>query len=229
MENLVAIVTADVVHSRSMDPARLETRFREITHLLEQELFDNQHIFERYRGDSFQARLKQPAESLKIALLWRAGLRATDAEQPWDLRLSIGLGTEQYASASGVGQSAGSAYERSGALLDILKARDQMRLAISTPHAAWNEALQLQGQLAEGLIRRWTPLAAEAVFYALLYGENQEALAARLGISQPSVHKRLQTASWPAIRLWEAYFRRQVLSYIQTRDPWTTSSFPASS
>ena len=228
MEHIVAILTADVVHSRSLDPALLETRLREISGLLERHLFDNQRVFEHYRGDSFQARLQQPEEALKTALLWRAALRATNAEQPWDLRLAIGLGPEQYASAAGAGHSAGRAYERSGALLDTLKERDQMRLGISSPLAAWTENLQLQCHMAEGLMRRWTAPAAEAVFYALLFEANQEALAARLGISQPSVHKRLQTASWPAIRQWEAYFRRQVLSYIQTRDPWTTSSSPAS-
>ena len=45
-------------------------------------------------------------------------------------------------------------------------------------------------------------MQAEAVFEAILRGETQEAMAKRLKITQPAVHKRLSGAHWPAINRW---------------------------
>ncbi len=185
----------------------LEKRLADIAKELEAAFFKKKKTFEVYRGDSFQALLENPADALKIALLWRAGVRATPDKHMWDIRIAIGIGAAAHRAAT-LAASGGPAFHVSGTLLDSLKAQsDSARIAIQTPDDDWNAALRTECLLAEASMGSWSRPVAEAVFQQLLRDETQAAIAKRLNISQPAVHKRLQNGVWPAIRHWEAYFR----------------------
>jgi hypothetical protein len=185
----------------------VESRVAAVAKLVEARLFRRKKTFELFRGDSFQALLAQPKDALRLALLWRAAMKATTSENhQWDVRIAVGIGPVTH-HAKTLAASGGPAFQHSGILLDSLKHNDAQRIAFHIPDEDWNEALNTECILAEQIISRWTPAAAETVLQLLLYDETQQSLAARLGISQSSVHKRLQTAGWPAIRHWEGHFR----------------------
>jgi DNA-directed RNA polymerase specialized sigma24 family protein len=207
-EPAFAVLTADLVSSRKLTAKAVESRLGEVSKLIELKLFRRKKTFEFFRGDSFQALLTQPEKALHLALLWRAAMKATlSGARQWDVRIAIGIGTVTHQGKT-LAASGGPAFQQSGTLLDSLKHNDTQRIAFHTPDEAWNETLNTECILAEQIISRWTPTAAETVFQQFLYDETQQSLAKRLGIAQSSVHKRLQTAGWPAIRHWEEHYRR---------------------
>lgn len=209
-EVYTAVLTADVVNSSTVKPEVLESLLQEIASGIERHFFDSKKTVEFFRGDSFQTDAR-PEVALKLALLLRAEIIAAD--QGLDFRIAIGIGGITHRGKT-LAQSAGDAFERSGRSLDTLKGAGQ-RLRIATPNDDWNVQLATECMLAEGIIRRWTPLAAAALYSALLLDETQEAIARRLKIAQPAVAKRLATADWRAIRHWEAHYRQQLRRYLE--------------
>lgn len=62
-------------------------------------LFSKLKKVEFFRGDSFQMIIDAPENAMKIAVLLRAGLRSCtpkECKKPWDVRLSLGVGTISY-------------------------------------------------------------------------------------------------------------------------------------
>lgn len=213
---IISVITADVVSSRQHAPEDLEARLTEIGKVIERHLFHRKKTFQFYRGDSFQA-LVAPEDALRVALLWKSGVKAINHEpMGWDIRLAVGIGEISYTGKS-LGSSAGPALEYSGLLLDSLKQTKRTGIRFRTWSDAWTSELDLACDFAQVLTDRWTPAAADAVFKALLFQETQEQLAKRLDISQSSVHKRLQTANWSVFRHWEQHYRNQVLTYLPAK------------
>lgn len=211
----MAVLTADLVSSRHLLPARIEEITAQTAKDIERRLFRRKRTFELYRGDSIQAVL-DPQQALRVALLWRSAIRAVDeGKGGWDIRIAIGIGEASY-TGSRVSTSAGQAFELSGLLLDELKKKDSPRIGIRSASSSWNDQLETECILADTIMQRWTPGGAAAVFNALLYEETQEQLASRMGIAQSSIHKRLNSANWLALRHWLQYFQQQVLSYLET-------------
>ncbi|MBS1615087.1 MAG: hypothetical protein JST06_03115 [Bacteroidetes bacterium] len=205
-----AVLTADLVGSRKLGSAAVEQRLGEISRIIEAKLFRRKKSFELFRGDSFQILLERPEEVLHIALLWRAALKATVTNgMQWDARIAIGIGPVSHR-AKTLAASGGPAFQQSGSLLDNLKFIETQRIAFHTSDDAWTEALNAECILAEHIISRWTANSGEAIFQQMLQGKTQQALAEHIGISQSSIHKRLQAAGWPAIRHWESYFRQSM-------------------
>jgi hypothetical protein len=210
-----AVLTADLVGSRHLPAGELEARVKEVAQAIEARLFRRKKTFEFYRGDSFQALLEKPEEALHIALLWRAAMKATShEEQQWDIRVAIGIGELSHRGKT-LAASGGVAFQRSGTLLDSMKHGHDARIAFDTEDESWTASLNTECILAEGIIGRWTATGAETIFQQLIYGETQEALASRLGVTQSAIHKRLQAVGWPAIRHWEEHYRRSTAQYLQ--------------
>ena len=200
---IVSVITADVVRSRRIPARVLESRMAEVANLIASTQ-RRKKMFELYRGDSFQA-IADIRQALRIAILWRAALKATPGKYRWDIRISIGFGDISHRGKT-LAASGGDAFQRSGELLDSMKHGSSQLIAFNTGNEVLNSSLNIECMLAEGIISRWTPAGAEAIFNVLLYDETQEKLAARMGITQPAVHKRLQAAGWVAIRQWVHYF-----------------------
>lgn len=208
-DKIVAVITADIVDSTSINPELLDRELKILATDIEQFLFKGKRTFEFFRGDSIQA-LMSPKLALKTALIWRAGIRA------WmpglDLRIAIGIGKVDH-KAKSLSLSNGSAFTRSGLLLDTLKTVIEYRIAFATGDEQLDETLLTQSTLAEQIMNRWTVSGSEVMYYQLLHNETQEQLAERLGISQPSVHKRLASAGGQAIQRWEMYFSKTCTEY----------------
>ncbi|MEO6832417.1 MAG: SatD family protein [Chitinophagaceae bacterium] len=205
---ILAVLTADIVRSRRIPQKALEVRMTQVSEEISKSLKCRKNIFEFYRGDSFQALI--PADdSLKVALLWRAALMATVGKYKWDVRIAIGIGSIDHQGKT-LAASGGTAFQHSGALLDNMKHSDVQRIGFSTDDEQLDLCLNTECQLAEGLISRWTNIGAETLYHLMLFNDKQDALAARIGVTQPAIHKRLQTANWPAIRQWEHHFRHTI-------------------
>lgn len=215
--NLSATIIADVVSSREIKPEELENQMQLTAKAIEKQFFDRKKVFDFFRGDSFQG-IVPPELALRIALLWKAALKSVKTKKgSWDIRVSVGLGEIHYQSSK-VATSSGPAFEFSGLLLDELKQKDRPGIGIRSFNAEWNLQYETECILADAIISRWTPSGAATVYNALMFNETQEEIARRLNISQSSVHKRYQAANWPAIRHWEQYFRKQIVSYLKTKE-----------
>ena len=207
-----AVMTADVVGSRAIPAATLESTLSQLAKTIEDKFSQGKKLFEFFRGDSFQA-LVEPVDALKLALLWRSGLKAIPETPEWDIRIAIGIGAVTHTGSS-LASSAGPAFEGSGMLLDKMKESDEARIAFHTEDKLWTSTLNTCSVLAEGLISRWTTAGAETTFQLLMGNETQEVLAGRLCVSQPAIHKRLSAANWTAIKNWEDYFRNAAIPAI---------------
>lgn len=206
----IAVLTADLVDSTMMEAGGLEEMMKEVAQDIERHYFKKKKTFEFFRGDSFQAII--PIEmALPVALQWRAGVLG------WlpslDIRIAIGIGTVAHR-ADKLSLSNGSAFVNSGQLLDQLKETDDYRIAFSTGQPVLDNLLLTNAILAEQLINRWKAAGAEAVYYQLMYDETQSQLAERLGISQPSVHKRLESAGWKAISFWNKQYTSTIADLV---------------
>ncbi len=106
-----------------------------------------------------------------------------------DARISIGIGEVSY-NGKTVAESQGNAFERSGHDLDKMKT-GHARLAIVTPWELVNKELEIECQLADVIISRWTSTTAEAIYHHFLYDKTQQELADQFNITQPAARKRL--------------------------------------
>lgn len=202
-----SVITGDLVKSRKIKDAdianvinSLKDTFNEINH----QLLNGKGAFEIFRGDSFQGLIPKPDQALLVAIILRAHLRTyepsgvmTGRNKPGkpllfaysDARIAIGIGTVSY-NADRITESQGEAFQNSGIAFEAIS-KENKCLVILTPWEKINSELEVEFQLADALISRWTASTAEAIYHHLLYGKNQKELAAQLKISQPGVHNRL--------------------------------------
>ena len=98
-----AIITGDIVDSTKMDVDERNTMLC-ILQSLPDLIFPLTKInLEIFRGDSFQIKVENPEESLRVALAVRACIRSFKFvyyNKQWDARLSIGIGTMEYENAT---------------------------------------------------------------------------------------------------------------------------------
>lgn len=214
----VAVLTGDIVGSTSVESrAQLRKAMLEAFAALAKKGGGLVRPFEVYRGDSFQG-VMDPVQALHAALLIRARLRQgflpvrkSVSKGKWkgparaasalaslpDARISIGIGTVSFRSAKVI-ESDGEAFRVSGRELDAL-ARSGGRLAFSTPWEDVDKEFAATGKLLDALVGSWSAASAQAMFLHLSKGLNQVEISAKLGISQPAVHKRMAAAGLDAV------------------------------
>lgn len=194
MAQRIAVLTGDLVDSRkASDPQRL---FQALDTAIEAITARYGGQSERYRGDGFQIALPDPAAALPAAVLLRAALiRHSEERQRWDARIAVAIGRDPWQPGQRVTEASGEVFVRSGQTLDTMS-EGTAHLALSLVEEPGSDCLALLTCFVDDLIDGWSRYAAEAVYLSLWYEESQQALAKRLGISQPSVHKRLRAARW---------------------------------
>lgn len=194
MVQRIAVLTGDLVDSRkASDPKQLfkvlDTALEAIT-----DRYGGQG--ERYRGDGFQIALPDPGAALPAAVLLRAALiRHSEEDQRWDARIAVAIGEDRWQPEQRVTEANGEVFVRSGQTLDAMS-EGSSHLCLSLVEDTEVECLALLTRFVDDLIDGWSRYAAEAVYLSLWHEESQQALAKRLGISQPGVHKRLRAARW---------------------------------
>ncbi|MGQ4877308.1 hypothetical protein ACOJCM_01875 [Billgrantia sp. LNSP4103-1] len=207
MVQRIAVLTGDLVDSRkASDPKRL---FQVLDSAIEAitERYDGQG--ERYRGDGFQIALPDPTAALPAAVLLRAALiRHSEKQQRWDARIAVAIGEDRWQPEQRVTEASGEVFVRSGQTLDAMS-DGAAHLCLSLSGDIESECLALLTRFVDDLIDGWSRYAAEVVYLSLWHEESQQALARRLGISQPSVHKRLRAARWSLLDDYLGHLRHR--------------------
>jgi len=177
--------------------------------------------FDVYRGDSFQCVLRDPRLALRAALILRCSLRSRSrphSRRPaLDARIAVGIGTVSYLPSADtrISTGQGDAFLRSGGLLDEMNRADD-RIRFDTPWAEVREELDAEAALLDAIVRCWSARQSEAIC-SMLAPEvpsrpgrrhrppsvakppTQMEVAARLGISQPALHKMLRLSGYFAV------------------------------
>lgn len=207
MGKLQAVFTADMVNY-TLFPRDEATRWIEemIALLHNDPSFKWTLNPEIYRGDSFQAVLKNTDQAMRAAILARAFMRAQSPNA--DLRIAIGIGkTEQLTDRAGT--SDGEAFRLSGHLADhIRKQKAKIGIALPVPSESLNATLDL----LEALIENWT-MAQSEVVVALLQGKNITQIAEMLSISQSATSQRVIASKWWAIESFLTNFPKHLSLY----------------
>jgi len=163
-DNIVAVLTADMVKSSLMD-----VRFKQ--HLLQVEVknFLEQHTqlvdYQAYRGDEMQFTIANPEDALLVASLLRTFIiTRTPDEQRYkrllDIRIAIGIGK-----TSELVEHDGEAYILSGHLMDKI---GKQRVAVVTAWKEINEVLSLHAMTVDAIISKWSKRQAEIMLDVLL-------------------------------------------------------------
>lgn len=185
-----AVLTGDIVNSTKLTPAKE----RGLVKIIEQALSPYKNEF--YRGDSFQALLKQPGDSLRIALLCRtAAISITDKTES-DIKISIGLG-EIKERVKTLGAAKGEAFILSGRAFDELEKTSQ-RMIIVTADEKANISFQVISDYINSIFSRMTPKQAKVIF-ELLKGGLQQDVVKRLKKSKSTISQHVSSGRWPEI------------------------------
>ena len=202
-----AVITADMVNSTQFSREESTAWLEELLAILHQnQVFKWALKPEIYRGDSFQAVLRNPDEAMRMAVLARACMRKHAPNA--DMRVAIGIGhTEQLTDRPGT--SDGEAFRLSGHLADTIR-QQKARIGIALPRPS--EPLSATLDLLETVIESWT-VAQSQVIEALLLGKNVTQIAEMLSISQPAASQRVASAKWWAIDSFLATFPKQLSLY----------------
>jgi uncharacterized membrane protein (DUF4010 family) len=154
------------------------------------------HRYEFYRGDSFQAYIKNAGEALTAALLCRAAAIGIAGAAPADVRISIGIGKTKPPGEL-LGNSGGEAFVLSGRAFDELAGQDS-RLAIASSNALANSGLQVIADYADAIFKELTGRQALVIF-ELLKGAAQQEVAVKLKKSKSTIHQHVTAGRWPEI------------------------------
>ena len=182
---MIAIITADIVNSAAHETSFWMRALKENLSRWGSSPVD----WEIYRGDEFQ--LRTDAEmALQAAIELKSGMKASTG---LDMRIAIGLGDEEF-KGSGISESNGSAYRRSGRMLEGLKL-GKKNIGIDTGDAQSNRIMNLMIDLASDFMDSWSPVSAELVAISLAHPNlNQLTIAERLNINQSAVSQRRKRA-----------------------------------
>ena len=188
-----AVLTGDIVNSTKIGKVNERKLLKSLQQVLEA------HLFEFYRGDSFQVYIKEPTQALQIALLCRtAGMSITqnDMVASSDVRLSIGIGLVN-TSVKTLGNAKSEAFVLSGRAFDEIVHTDT-RLVISTANPLANTGLQVIADYINAIFKVMTSKQA-AVIFELLKGESQQQVAAKMKKSKSTINQRVSAGRWPEI------------------------------
>jgi len=204
MPGRIAVLTGDVIDSRKVqDRPRL---YRLLDDRLAELASRHEGRGERYRGDGFQLALPRAADAMEATVALRAALiENSEPEQRWDARIAVAVGPAE----AGDRAADGATFVASGRALDAL-AETAGHLALTRLEAPEDPGLDLLVRFLDDLIDGWSPYSAEVVGLSLGQEASQQALAERLGIRQPSVHKRLRAARWTLLSDTLDYLRRRL-------------------
>lgn len=190
-----AVLTGDIVNSTKLTAAK-EAK---LSSTLIDMFVDYDSKFEFYRGDSFQAYVKNPVNALRLALLSRSAairLFKEDKLVLTDIRISIGIGKITTPVRS-LKTAKGEAFILSGRKFDeILK--NHQRLAISTGNTLANEGLQVIADYLNAIFDAMTGKQAEVIF-ELLQGEIQKVVAKKFKKTKSTIHQRITAGRWTEI------------------------------
>lgn len=156
---------------------------------------------EIFRGDSFQIRVWEPIDSLKVALAIRAHIRSfkfAEHNRQWDARMAIGVGTVEFENGT-LATSDGEAYRASGRGLDAIGKR---RLTIETRWEEVNKELRVSTAFADDIISGWTQSQSRVIFQNLTTNLTHAEIGSIFGITRQMVDKALRAGKEDLMKLY---------------------------
>lgn len=202
-----AVLTGDIVNSTKLSAAKSAALGRKLQALFAKEAV----VFEFYRGDSFQAYVKDPAQALQLALLSRTAaikLSKDDKQVLSDVRISIGIGAVTTAVRS-LKTAKGEAFVLSGRKFDEM-IKEQQRLAITSTNDLANLALQMMANYLNAIFKDMTGKQAEVIF-ELLKGGLQKEVASKIKKTKSTIHQRITAGRWPEIEILLQQYQQIIL------------------
>lgn len=193
-----AVLTGDIVGSSTLTPEAHRQGIGIIKSMADAYPETVVGAVDVFSGDSWQMLLSDGAMALRIALYLRASLKRNKA-LAIDSRVSIALGSVDMAqvNAARISESTGALFTASGRGLSGLK-KPSLMCMTDLSDAFCSVAMGGTVRLMDAMVRQWSPEQARAIAETL-QGKTQAEIAAQLGVSQPAVHKSLQTACWGEI------------------------------
>ncbi len=188
---LYTVITGDLIKSRSVTTAALNTTFETLSAAAADFGADwgLDLRFTRYRGDGWQIALGRPELTLHVVLFILARLRA--GQSGVKTRLAIGIGPADTLGTDDLSDANGTAFIISGHHLDKMSRKRTLAIAgygIGATQAA------IIG-FTEFITATWTAAQAEAVAHAMRdFPRTQDEIAAELGITRQAVQSRLASA-----------------------------------
>lgn len=198
---MTSILTGDIINSRNSET---ETWLKLLKQSLDR-IGPTPKKWEIYRGDSFQAEVADPVESLRHAINIKAAVKQIKGV---DVRLCIGIGKKDF-DAPTISESNGDAFIRSGEGYEQLSSHKQ-NMMVKSPDAAFDQEMNLYLRLLLIAMDNWTPKSAEYVQLSFTGNLKQEQIAEKLGITQSSVSERHKRAYLDEVRAVENRYREKV-------------------
>jgi hypothetical protein len=193
-----AILTGDIVNSTKLHPGQEKHLFKELAERL---LASHPHEF--YRGDSFQAYVREPEAALKLALQCRTmAIELTEkGETIFDFRISIGIGDVNLP-IDNLGVAKGKAFFLSGRQFDALGER---RLAISCGEPVADIGFEVMSDYLDNIFKGMTGKQAQVIL-ELLSGTTQQQMADAQNKSKSTISQLAAAGRWPEIeRMLQQY------------------------
>ena len=196
-----AIITGDIVDSTKMAAEERNSMLLMLQSLPELLSTFTKIDLEIFRGDSFQIRVWDPVDSLKVALAIRAHIRSfkfAEYNRQWDARMAIGVGTVEYENGT-LATSDGEAYRSSGRGLDSI---GKYRLTIKTPWKEVNKDLRVTTAFADDIVSGWTQSQSRVMFQSLTTSLTHAEIGSILGITRQMVDKALRAGKEDLMNLY---------------------------
>ena len=198
---MIAIITGDIFNSENHPSSEwigmLKNYFNQFG--------ESPMNWEIYRGDEFQLKVTEK-NALFTAIRIKSMLKTIKG---LDVRMGIGIGLETYI-GTGVTESNGPAYQRSGRNFETLK-ESKVNLSIATGDAKNDRTLNLMLRLALDFMDDWSVVSAEIVTLVLDNPHSsQKEVAQMLGIKQSAVSQRLKRARLDLVLEVLAYYKELI-------------------
>jgi len=188
-----AVLTGDVVNSTLLEPSQEKKLLKLLQHIL------SDHKQEFFRGDSFQAYIKESSQALRNALQCRTaaiGLQPDQSPAVSDVRISIGIGQVE-SPVRTLATAKGEAFLLSGRALDAMD-KTEGRLIIITENKLTNYAFSVMSDYINSIYKQMTPKQAEVIF-ELLKGYSQQHVAEKLNRSKSTISQHVTAGRWDEI------------------------------
>ena len=208
-----AVLTGDLVKSAKLDPINLK--------IVLQRLQEGQIRFSStyansivgriaiFSGDSWQVLMNRVNMSFRLALYFRALVKATEGLGA-DTRIAVAWGRidKETLNPDSISESTGQAFTLSGRALAEMDRSKCLAMKISeNTDQIFHGGLKFLPPsmlLLDEVSSRWTEKQSEIIVLALL-GCNQNQIATELNISQPTVNRSLSAAGWKRLKEYLDY------------------------